>query len=360
MANNIDLSLLRQYSGEYHPELVAALYMAIESLSDGVIVMPNIKNELNFNKLTIKGGIKPYSGKFAPRAKSGAYTEKTLKVSKVQRDDLVSPSDYLPAYMAKMRGAGESPNNMAIPFEQFFWEMVMKRDATDLIVDQVYWGVDKATIAAFNPLTAYAVNVIVSYTQDNELRYYRTIAATSAGETPDTHPAKWEWAGSRVLGKGFNQLLKDGIASGECKSIATGVITAADAYAQFTSVYRLLAEPIRMGKFGQVEVDCGQLAYEALMDDYENKIKKNFEEVDGVIYLAKTGKNCIIKPRPWLVGSNRIVARVPGEFLIGTDQEADMNTNKVIEDVYDLRVGKSFMWGQLISDFEKTVCNTSE
>jgi hypothetical protein len=315
---------------------------------------------MNINKLTTESGLKPFTGDFLPRKKSGSYKERILSVKKVQRDDRIFPSEYLPYFLAQQRGRGENPNNQSIPFEQFFWESIMKKDATDLNTEAVYWGVEASTIAAWSSGSTYAVGAIVKYTQDAEVRYFRCVTATAAAESPDTHPAKWVWAGARVLGKGFNQIIKDGISAGDVSTVVTGAITNTTAYDQFTAVWRKLPEPVRMGKYGQVVIDCGMNSYEALTDDYENKIKKNFEEVDGVTYLAKTNRVCRVAPRSWMIGSGRLIARVPNNFWIGTDQAADMNTIKVIDEMYSFQVGKSFMWGMQISNTEFMATNTND
>jgi hypothetical protein len=360
MNQEVDLASLRAYCGEYKGELLETLYNDLETQAAGITVIPNVKNELNVNKLTMESGLKPFTGDYVPRKKTGKYTEKTLKVAKVQRDDRIFPSEYLPTWMAQQRGKGENPNNTKIPFEQHFWESYMRRNSTDLNLEQLYWGVDKSTIAAWSGAATYAIGDIKSYTQDGELRYFRAVAATAAAESPDTHPAKWAWAGHRVLGKGYNQLIKDGITATEAKTVATGTIVLATAYDQFQSVYRALPEPVKIGRYGKVVLECSMNSYELLTDDYENKIKKNFEEVDGIVYLAKTNRNCIVSPRMWLTGSGRLIARVPNNFWLGTDQEADMNTIKQIDEMYSVQVGMSFMWGQLISNFEFMAVNTND
>lgn len=103
-----------------------------------------------------------------------------------------------------------------------------------------------------------------------------------------------------------------------------------------------------------------QNSYEALMDDYENKIKKAFEETNGITYLAKTDKKAILKPVEWLNGSGKIIASRPGNFWMGTDQTSDMNVIKVMEQMYHLDAGITFMIGFQIADIEALATNDQD
>jgi hypothetical protein len=347
---------LSAYGGDFQDKLITALYLALALEAQGISVMPNLKSKTTLHKLMIRKGLKPYTGTF--KAKSDIVFEpRELAVEKVQRDMQIHPSEFLQTFLEKKRGAGENSKNMTVPFAEVVWQSVMDQIANEIVTDTMYNGVGKAGFAAYNAATAYPVNSHLKYTQDGEVRYFRTIAAVAAGENPDNHPEKYEWAGGRALTVGFNKIIKDEEAAGKIVPVSTGEITSADAYGQYTEVWRKLPEQIRM-KGGTIL--CSQNSYESLMDDVENKVKKNFEEVNGITYLSKTDKKAALKPVSWLTNTSRLIATPNGNLWMGTDQTSDMNVIKTIEQMYHLEAGITFMIGFQIADLEVLVTNDQD
>lgn len=355
--NSVDLTLIKNYAGTYADSLLRRLYFQLALAATGISVMPGLKSKHTLHKILKKKGLKPYTGTEAPRAGSITYEPRVLEVLKAQHDDSFHPSDYIGTYMEKLRGTGENPNNKTIPFQKVVMETIMDEIADEIVTDTIYNGVGKAAFTAYSALTVYNAGNLITYTQENELRYFRCIATTTAGQNPDTHPAKWDWAGGRAIAKGFGKIIADEITGGGIAAsqvIATGAIASGTAYAQYTSLWRGLNEKIRT-KGATIHTSFSN--YEKLMDDYEDKIKKNFEQVDGITYLAKTDRKCQILPVNWLSGSGRLIA-TPGQNLwMGTDQTSDMNTMKAIEKMYTLQLGMSFMIGFQIADLEVLAVN---
>ena len=358
---NPDLSNLAAYGGDYSQTLLKKLYFALTLEAAGISVWPGLKSKVTLHKLLVKKGLKPYSGTFKSKDGDVSFQPRALEVEKAQRDLSIEPSKYIGTFMEKNRGKGEGADNMTIPFAQTTWETVMEEVAHEIVTESIYWGAGIAAFAAFNGASTYAIGDLVKYTQDGELRYFRAIAATSAGQTPDTHPAKWEWAGARAVCKGFKAILDEAETSGELPAsqiVSTGAITNTTAYAQYLSVYRKMPEQIK-SKGGCVILSSIN-SHEALLDDYENKISKNFETIDGITYLAKTDKKCQVKPVDWLSGSGKLIATPGSNFWMGTDQTSDMNNMKIIEQMYHLDAGLTFMLGFQIADLDVIVTNDQD
>lgn len=348
---NPDLSLLAAYPGEYQQALISELYNALRLEQEGIRVIPGVKNKLNTHKFLVEDGVKPYTGKFVSKDDL-QFVPRVLEVSKAQRDLSIEPSKYIPTYMAAMRGRGENSSNMTIPFEQFTWDAVMKRVATEVNLQTVFHGVGADAFVAFDAGDTYAVGDFVTFTQGGEVRYFECVSATAAGQSPDTHAAKWKWAGAKAISKGFGKIIKDEITAANLTPIATGAVTSTNAYAKFVQLYRSLPEPIKLGLEGQALIYCSMTDYEYLVDSYETDVKKNFEESNGVSFLPKTDRKCAIKPVSWLNNSRRLIATVEGNLWAGTDELSDMNSIKTIEQMYHVDAGITFMLGFQISDLD--------
>jgi len=348
-AANPDFAALAAYPGEYKNALIKKLYFDLNLEADGVLVIPGVKNKLNMHKMLVKKGLKPFTGVFNSKAADISFEPRVLSVDKAQRDLQIQPSLYLPTFMGKMRAAGENADNLSIPFAQHMYEEIIREIANELVTETVYNGVGAAAFATYAGGTAYAVGDLVKHTQDGEVRYFRCITITTAGQSPDTHPAKWEWAGGRAIAKGFNSIITTEVSGGGIVPVATGAITNSTAYAQFLQMFRALPEQVRMA--GAV-VYCSMTSKDYLNDDYENRISKNFETIDGVTYLAKTDRKCIVKPVNWLTNSGRLIATVANNLVVGTDSMSDATDIKVMPQMYHLDMGLSFMYGSQIQDLD--------
>jgi hypothetical protein len=346
-----NLSALAAYPGEYQQELISQLYNSIRFEQEGIKLIPGVKNKLNMHKLLVSDGAKPYTGKFIAKDDI-ALQPRVLSVEKAQRDLEIEPEKYRATFMANMRGKGENANNQTIPFAPFMWNSVMEGLGTEINLQTVYHGVGKAAFAPYAAGTAYSVGDLITYTQNNELRYFRCVTATSAGQNPDTHPTKWAWAGARALTQGFGKIISDEITANNLAPVATGAVTAANGYDKTMLLWRSLPEAVKLGQAGQGIIYQSMTDYEYTMDQYESSVSKNFETIDGITYLAKTEKRCGLKPVSWLSGSRRMLATVLGNLVAGTDELSDMNSIKTIPAMYTIPAGITFVIGLQIQDLE--------
>lgn len=347
-----DVTSIANYAGEYKKELIAQIYSSMNLENEGILVVPGIKNKLNLHKLIVEDGVKPYTGNFVADDDDLSYEPRVLEVLPAQRDLLIEPKKYLTTFMAEMRGRGENAGNMTIPFEQFTWEQVMKALGQEINTGTVYHGVGKAGFAAYDAGTAYNVGDKITFVQNGETRYFRCIEATAAGQNPDTHKAKWKKAGAMAIAKGFGKIIADEVAGGNITPVATGPITAADAYAQNLQVFRSHKEEVKNGVYGPVVQLMSVTSYEHLVDDYEGKVSKNFETINGITYLAKTERKCIIKPVSWLSSSGRIISTLGNNLLAGTDDLNDANSIETFKIPYKIQAAIAFVLGFQISDLD--------
>lgn len=353
MAKDPDLSLLAAYAGKFENALMHSYYNALSVDHPIVELYPGVKNKVTLTKIVVGKGAKPYTG--VHKAKLDlTYKPRVLEVQDCQRDLSIEPKKYRNSFMAEMRGKGENAANKTIPFAQYVNEAILLELAAEINNETLYHGVGVAGFAAYAALTVYNPGDKITYTQDGELRYFECVTLTVAGQNPDTHAAKWMWAGAKALAIGFGKIIADEIVLGTLVPVATGVSDANNAYANFIKVWRGLDEEVR--GIGGV-IACSYTDYEYLLDDYENKIKKNFEEVDGIIYLAKTDRKCIIAPWTAMSGSRRLIASARKNFIVGTDELNDINAINVDPQMYHLDMGITWVMGMQIRDLEAMSIN---
>jgi hypothetical protein len=353
MAKDPNISGLLAYVGTNEAKLMKRLLNKLAIENKAVMLDTGVKSKKNLHKIIVANGAKPYTGDFVAKSDL-SYVPRTIEVEKAQRDLRIEPSLYRDTYFEFLRGNGENPKNMTIPFAQFTNEAIIDELAAEINNQSLYHGQGIAAFPLLDTGNAYAVGDYVSFTQDGELRYWECIATATAGQTPTTHPAKWIWAGAKAICKGFGKMLAAEITASNITPVTTGATTASNAYANFIAVWRALPEVVK--STGGV-ILSNYTNFEYLLDDYENKISKNFETLDGVTYLAKTDRKCIVQPWSAMAGSNRIIATAPKNLVVGTDDAADMSSIKTIEAMYHYDQGMSWVMGTQFRDLDALACN---
>lgn len=352
---------LHAYAGKYAKELMSKFYKELKLEAEGIKVIPGVKNKITMPRLAVGRGLKPYTGIFASMNNQLKYSDRELGVERVQRDLSIDPEKYRTTYLSENQTGSAGSNadkESQIPFAKFTFEKVMEENAEE-VVDMLYWGVGKEAFLAFDAGTAYAAGDLVKFNATvngtAETQYFKCIVDTNAGESPATHEAKWDWAGNLAIAKGYNVKIQEAITDEGFNQIAdTGAINKDDAYDQFLEVFRILPERLR--KKG-VTMYCSANSKDDLLDAIENKVTKNYELIDGILYLPKTDQKCKIQTVEWLGGSDRLLCTMPGNFVLGTDQLSDMNKLTSIPKHYDLEYSLSFLIGLQIADLDVLAMN---
>jgi len=357
---NPTLTALEAYAGKHAPQIMGQLYKELRLQADGIQVLQNIKSGYIMPRLRIGKGLKPYTGEFASADDQFKYTDRKMTVDRAQRDLLLDPEKYRTSYLEQYvsGSSGTNANKQGqIPFAAFAFGEFAKENAQEL-VELLYHGLGTAAFATWLTGSTYAAGDLVNFSLTingkSETNYFKCLATTSTGQSPTTHPAKWLNVNNLAITKGFGKILADAVANEGFNQIATtGAITAADAYDQFTEVYRLQDEKVK----GQNLVIYSAVNnYEYLLDAIEEKTK-NFQLVNNIMYLPKTDNKVMVKPVSWLSGSNRLICTPMNNLVLGTDQLSDMNTLTTIPQHYKLEVSLSCLLGTQISDLDVLTVN---
>lgn len=356
MASNPDLSALAAYGGDYKQELFGKLYRGLTAAKDLTLV-EDVKNKVNLTGIEIGNGVKPGTGVFKPKDGDVKFTPRVLEVEEFQRDIQIFPKKYRTSFMAAMRGRGENAKNKKIPFAEYMWQQIMLQMASQINKRTIYFGVGKAGFGVFDAGAAYQVGDRIQFAHaDGEIEYWQAVAATTAGQTPATHPAKWIKRNADAICEGFEPKIKGGINSGEINPVTTGVINSASgAYAHFKKIWRAQDEEIRDDETKWVPTFCSYTDYDFLTDDVEDKVGK-YTETDkdtGIKYLRGTERRNPIIPVLWLSGSRRLINAPADEMLIGTDLKSDLNNINTIEQMYYIDAGITGVLGTQIRDLSK-------
>ncbi|MES2810025.1 MAG: hypothetical protein V4619_15445 [Bacteroidota bacterium] len=340
-----DTTNIANYFGKVAPRLFATVLNKMDIAKD-IPLITNVKNKLKLTRLIINGEPKPYTGVHNAQDNDIAYSGRDLVVDAFQRDLLIMPSKYRLTYLSDFRDPGEGTNNKSIPFVQFTYNRIVEEQAAAFNNKTAFFGVGTAAFAAYSGAATYAVGDLVTFTTGGELQYWKAIATTSAGQSPDTHPAKWLKANALAITKGLGTILKADRANSVIPAAnvaSTGAITGADALAQVKAIWRKLPDAV---KAQGAEMNMARTIGEYLLDDIETKLSKYTEKDNsGTLYLPGTDGKCAIKIRSWMSGSGMVFATPRENLMMGTDLLTDLSTPTFIPDVYTIKGGYSGVMG---------------
>lgn len=349
--NNPDLSALAAYPGRYSKELFSRFYNGMDFMND-LTVYPNVKSKMQLTKLSVNDEPRPYTGKFEPQDGDLVYAPRELVVDLFQRDIEVDPKKYQPTFLAEMTGAGSGSDNLNIPFAAFMWETVMGEQGASLNDKTAFFGKGKAAYSLWASGSTYSTGNRVYFNDGNRVNYYVAIASTSTGQSPLTHPAKWKKENAMAITKGLGTIIADEIAGGGLTAETIGSVTSSNGYDAFMAIWRKLPAAVRAKG---ATIFCSYTDYDAMVDQYESAVGKYTISDNGVQFLPKTDRKCVVKPATWMNGSRRLICTPKANLVVGVDRAEDANTITTIPQHYTIEASISGVIGFQIRDLSAIV-----
>jgi len=343
--SDVDVSAITSFAANNQMQLVSSLINGLDIAQD-IMVYPNVKNKIPMPKLKIGNGFRPYSGTEEYKAKNLTYTDRFLEVKVGKRELLIDPEDYRTTYFAWQNSPGSAAGKKDIPFAQYMWDLVIKSLQREVNDETAYFGFDSSATADFNAGSVYNPGDYVKFASatnnPNSVKdYYKCVTLTTAGQSPDTTPAKWLYVTARAVAPGLESYILTGIGASEISPVATGAITstAGVAIAAFNKLFRAWSAPYRQNG---IIISASQTDVDLLIDDILNTYSKYTRDslVNApFIVLPNSNGKCIVKLATWLGSSRRLISGplLPGDangrhmnLYMGTDLLSDLSGISVL------------------------------
>lgn len=284
------ISGLSAYGGKYQKELIGQIF--VELRKQRITILEGIKGKTYMPKLTVSGGIKPYTGTHAPTDKWN-FSDRAVDPQLFQYDGYIEPLKYRTTFMTEDLNKSAADKN--IPFEAFCWKKTIEAIAHEIVTKAIHSGIQ----GGVNPDPAYNI------------------------------------------ANGFNKRIVDFIAGGKA-AIATGAVTAANAVTKFEQVYSE-AMALYPGARGlKMNLYCSWGNFENYIDHYRTLFTfdpANFNDGPKTLYLKKSMGKVEIVPVDWLGTSERLILAPEQNMVMATDSLGDLSKINPIEDVYGLKYG---------------------
>lgn len=361
-ASSVDVTAVTAYADEHKRPIIASLVNGLDIAKD-ILVIPNVKNKIALTKLTIGNGFRPYSA--TPEFKTGdvQFSDRYLETKSGKREFNIDVRDFKQKHLAWRTSPGNraSKTFQDMDFAPFVWAEIVKGLQREINDETAYFGFDSSATPTFSGAATYAANLYVKYTQNSVLEYFQNVSGgtTTAGESPDTAPAKWRNVTARAVVPGLKSYIDAAITAGFAVT-STGVINSnASAVAAFKELFRSMPTP---HKQTGVVINCSFTDAEWLVDGMEDVTKYTMPDVSGMIEnglipIPGTNRKGWAKPATWLGDSRRLIAQplVPGtgmgaNLVMGTDLLSDANDINHVPALWTTQSGILFDLGFQIQD----------
>ena len=265
---NTLLTGLQNFAGDFDKTLIQESLTGMD-IAKSLRVRSNVKNKITMRKLIVNPGIRKLSTSVtAPKTPGRKMTEKELEVFGGMKIMRMIPEEYREKFADMMDEQAKE-----IPLAAQIWAAEFLK-LGDEINQSAYFS-ERVSPSDYDASQAYAQDDYVLFTVSGlaEEVVYQCIDAggAAAGESPLTHPAKWEDADARTICDGPNKLIEDmlsaGPSNGGLTAFSSGVIATGNAYAPITDQYKALPEVLKL-KGGIVHMSAN--SYDAYVDDLES------------------------------------------------------------------------------------------
>ncbi|WP_343524377.1 hypothetical protein [Pedobacter sp.] len=342
-----DVTALANYAGKYSKALIGQLLNTLDIATD-IFVMRNIDGPTKLTKLTISAGIRPIDTSIDDVDDTGrVWSGRTIDVYGGMKLFKVIPEELRKTWMSDQLG----PNAKKEPFAQFTWTKEFEKIAEE-INDSVFYADYKADAPAYDALAVYTAGVSFVKFEKN---FYACITTTTAGQSPTTHPAKWEKINASAITTGLGTIIKNEITAGNLVPIPTAVFTETNTVAELQKVWEGTSKAFKKKK--SIMYISGDVMTKYLKD-YDTRYGKgngiaDTTEDDPIVYLKGSRKKVLLKECTWMNDSQRVFITLDENAVMAINQDSDLNSiGKMIETLHGYKAIIKYLMGFQFQDLE--------
>lgn len=347
-----DVEAIAKWAGKYDRKFLMQMLNGLDIFTDLTVDRNVSRHGKLMPKFTAKAGMRPLDLDVDTNGrKERSLSGRKLYVYDCMKLFKIVPEELIESFLADMI----APGAVQIPFAQWFWEREMEKLKSE-INDNFYHSEFHADAEDFSAAATYSAGDYVKFTDSN---FYKCLSNTNAGESPTSHPAKWEEANGVVCFDGPAKIFADEITAGNISPIATGAITNSNALDKMELMYQNMT-PAHRKKGG---------AFLVSEDTYWNYVKheqavfgatNTSSSGDGRKYIYGSNKKWEVVPVSWLENSNRVIVDVQRSNLrVGTTLRGTggPNIGKIVPTVHGYLTSAKWLLGFEIADLEPLYLN---
>lgn len=311
-------------------------------------------NGTGLQKMTVGKGIRPLNLNIDQRGDNQrTFAGRKLLVYEGMKIIDLIPEELNNTWMSDML----VPGAKEVPFAQWVWQREFEKISSE-INDAIYLSSYNGLAAAYNAATAYTGGTdYMKYGTYEDI--YKCVTTTTAGQSPDTHPAKWSLVNESVISTGWGTIIANEITAGNIAGanlITTGAISSSNAMTKVNAMVEGMTVAHRnLG--GTVKVS--PVVYQNYLKEEKATFTMALDQRMGdgpktVYGFPKWG----IEQCSWMGTSSRIIATQKNNLVFGCNLEADsLKPAKTIETLHGTKSVVKWYQGCEIADLETLYVN---
>ncbi len=349
-----DITAIKGYIAKQDKTLIHQMLNELDIVKD-LTVIRNVREPRDLNKMTVDDGVRPLNLDIE-KAKGGRkWTKRQLMPQRAMKIIKMIPEELRETWQSEMLDI----NAQEVPFAAWVWDKEFAKIAEE-INDNFYYSKYAGVVEEFSAATVYGTGDLVYF---NEIIYKMIdVVNTTAGQSPATHPAKWQDVDNQVICDGPHELIEKALTAEGLLTVATGTFNDTTAYGYVQGMWKNVKEAHRNKKM------VAYVSIDVAMDIATNQ-NKLFGSGVGIAGVDIEGRKpftlrnttLTIMPCTWMKASRRIIITMPGNLVVGMNQVADANkVGKVVETLHGYRAIVKFMIGCQFRDLEVLYVNDQD
>lgn len=328
-----DINAIRGYIEKYDKTLINEMLNSLDVVKD-LEVRNNVREPLSLYKITVDDGVRRLNLDIE-KAKGGRkWSKRVLTPVAAMKIIKIVPEELRETFQSAMLDV----NAPEIPFGQWVWEQEFAKIAEE-VNDNFYYSINPETVDEFDALAVYSTDDLVYF---NEIVYKMIdVADTTAGQSPQTNPTKWQDVDNQVICDGPDAILENAIANEGLLPVGTGTFNDTDAYDYIHDMWGNVTEAHKNKKM------VAHVSFDVAQDiaTQQNLLFGSGRGIGGVdieegkpFLLRNTGGRLMVTPHTWMKNSRRIQITMKGNLIVGMNKTSDVNkVGKLVEDLHGYR-----------------------
>jgi hypothetical protein len=350
-----EITAIAKWAGMYSKQFLSQMLNGLDLLKDMSVDRQVSRHGKLLPKFKAQAGLRPLDT--SVNARDGGEREwsgRKLFVYDAMKIFSIIPDDLISSFQSDMLAPGATQ----IPFAQWVWQKEMVKLSAE-INDNSYLAEYAGDAALFNAASVYTFSASVPvYVKFGPLRdIYKLLSTTTAGQSPDTHPAKWQKINASAIATGIGTIIAKEIAASALTPITTGAITNTNALTKVEQMYNAMTVPHKnKGGVIRVSPDVYRKYVEHERSVYGNTVSSP-EFGDGKKYVYGTGKKWELRECTWMGASQRIIMTQFENIAFGTNLVDMPGITKTVETLHGYDAVAKFLVGFEIADLENLYVN---
>jgi hypothetical protein len=339
------------FIGQHDKKLISQTLNGLDFINQVRTIRNASLNGTGLQKMTVAKGIRPINLNVDER--SGAHRSwngRKLMVYEGMKIIDIIPEEAYKTFQSDML----EPAAKQIPFAQWVWEKEFEKIGQE-INDNIYNSVYKGDAADFDAGATYAANTdYVTFGDNSDI--YKCISATTAGQSPLTHPAKWQLVNESVISTGWGTIIANEITASAITPITTGALNNTNALTKIEQMYN--AMPVAHRKLGGT-FKVSPAVFRAYVEHERTVYGSTATPMLGAGVKSVYGDpKWTIEQCTWMGTSGRVIATQKDNLVFGCNLESDMNkVGKSIETLHGTKSVVKWIQGCEIADLETLYVN---